>query len=1207
MQFGKVDIPRDLIEARRKGELVVFAGAGVSVGPPSNLPGFRQLVENVAEGAPKAELKESDGERFDRFLGEIHRSGEGVRVHEIVRREIADRKSAPTALHYELLRLFDSAAEVRLVTTNFDRHFTTAAHDYFDGGVPHYYAPALPPGDDFSGIAYLHGSVEQAANKLVLTDEDFSQAYITKGWARRFLQRLFSNYVVLFVGYSHGEAVIEYLARGLPATDDKGRFALDKGWEDSDDEPTQWEYFEIEPIEYPKAEDDKSDYAELPRALKIWNRYARQTARDRAEHIKTLVDKGPAKLNEQEEDALKDRLGTQQGVRRFADEAASHEWLYWAYREGFLDALFEPGELSATEYGFARWIGSQLVLQVPDSVLSLVGPKANQLNPKFWNRVVRGLRDNNETEALSPDELAEWVQVLLVSPPANLHNLILLLSDGLRMPEDRDSALLLFEQLTEPVADFQEGYSHPNRDSEETEPSARHGVIMRDASAQLPRAWDEILQPHLPQMAGEVEPIATANLRRLYRLHDSVDQTRPNGETPVSAHRSAIEPHPQDEPSFQQEAKYVLIDAARESIEWLLQNHPDRATATIRKWSDSEIPLLERLSVHSMTENPRPAPSAKIRWLLDRDWIYAARLKHEVFRLLGQSYPNADETARKALLERAWQEWPEEQEDDRDRKALRVCNLVYWLADHVEECSLVEERLEIIESEFPEFTPQEHPDLVGPWTGEVQAIQAEDYSEELLRRSPSDQIEQLLKLLKGGWFNRQKDSLDVEDVKTAIAKDFEWGYELMEALADQSEWDEEVWRPVWRGMRETSLEEADWGRLLHFIKDHPGVHSHATGLASLLEQRSKPDTGDLPFEHLNTAERIADFVYEESRHEPITVGGDADLAIKLRNHPGASLAFFSVYALWTRNDVEGLTALPEAYQDRFEKILREENRAAWAGQMVLGSRLSFLHHLAEDWTLGNLLPLFEWNEEGIGRRVWTGLLFMGQSLSPALAQEIKEASRNAFSQASEESDDFPDRFAGFIATLSLSDAIDPLEEQWLTRYLVDAEEDRVLWAKKMRNRLGRFEPDRIQKVWGDWLREYWELRLDGKPPLTSREVGAMVEWIPSLEAVVDEAVALACDDGAPSPTFGQHTQFFHELKEQRFGRHHPRTVVSLLLFVLQEGEVERWRASHYLPEIAEDIADSDDCPSDAFQTLVDLMVELGYLQAEEGDDLIEQC
>lgn len=1203
MRFGEVDIPRDLVKARREGELAVFAGAGVSVGPPSNLPGFDELVRRVAEGTPGVDPEERREKRFDRFLGELHRGGQGVNVHDIVKREIDDPDSEPTPLHYRLLGLFNDISEVRLVTTNFDRHFTTAARNHFDEDVPHYYAPALPPGDNFSGIAYLHGSVEQAPEKLVLTDEDFSEAYITKGWARRFLQRLFSNYYVLFVGYSHGEAVIEYLARGLPATDDQGRFALNKGWEDSDEEPTQWEYFGIESIPYPPAEEG-SKHTELPRALKEWNRYADETARERAERIGTLVDQDPSELTERQTDVLTDRLETPEGVRHFASEATTPSWLYWAFSEGFLDALFEPRDLSDSEDEFARWIGGQLVPQCPDAVLSLVGPRADRLNPRFWNRIVRGIWNNEETEALSPEKLAEWVQVLLVSPPANPRNLSLLLSDGLRMPEDREAALLLFEYLTEPIVDFQEGFTHPNGDSDGTEPSAHHRVKLRDESVQLPRTWEEVLQSHFPEIANDIETIATANLQKLHRLYDSAGRARPNGETPVSIHRSAIESHPQDEHSSRQEGEYVLIDAARDSIEQLLENQPDRSSTIIQAWNASEIPLLERLSVHAMAENMHVDSDTKIQWLLDRDWVYTTHLRHEVFRLLRQAYPNAMESVREALLERAWEEWPEEDEEDRKRKAYRVYNLVQWLADHAEECSLAEDRLEEIETEFPNFVPQEHPDL-DFWVGEVQAIQPEDYSEELLRRSPSEQLDELLQVLEGGWFPRREDSPDVDDVQSAIAKDVEWGFELMEALADESEWKEESWSPVWRGMGETSLSEEDWDRLLGFIEDHPAVHSHANGLASLLEQRSKPDTGDLPFEHLNTAERIADLVYEESRDEPITVGGDADLATKLLNHPGASLAFFYVYALWTRNDVEGLTALPEAYRDRFEKILREENRAAWAGQMVLGSRLSFLHHVAEEWILDNLLPLFEWDEEGIGRRVWTGLLFMGQSLSPALAQGMKEVSRNAFSQTPEESDDFRGQFAGFVASLSLSDAIDPLEEQWLSQYLVDAEEDRIRWANRFSTLLGRLESDRVEQVWHDWLREFWELRLDGKPPLTAEEEAAMIEWVPALEPVIEKAVAFARE--GETPRFGKHTRLFYSLGDKELGQQHPRSITHLLDFVLREGEgLRRWN-THFVPEILEDIASTEDCPLEEFERLVDRCVELGLIGSDKGRELIEQC
>src|SRR5690554_7670999 len=40
---------------------------------------------------------------------------------------------------------------------------------------------------------------------LVITDREFGRAYLTEGWARRFLVALFRKYVVLFVGYSHDD------------------------------------------------------------------------------------------------------------------------------------------------------------------------------------------------------------------------------------------------------------------------------------------------------------------------------------------------------------------------------------------------------------------------------------------------------------------------------------------------------------------------------------------------------------------------------------------------------------------------------------------------------------------------------------------------------------------------------------------------------------------------------------------------------------------------------------------------------------------------------------------------------------------------------------------------------------------------------------------------------------------------------------------
>lgn len=201
MWIGKIKLPEELINAQVDGRLVIFAGAGVSMSPPSSLPNFRDLVRKIESKTGNLLTWDPEKEAPDRFLGRLKEKG--PRVHKLVWDIIKNQDSNPTDLHYALLSLFRSPQEVRIVTTNFDTHFSTAAAELFDGEVPIYYAPALPLGHRFNGIVYLHGCVDQKPEELILTDRDFGRAYLTEGWVTRFLVGIFDSYEVLFVGYSH--------------------------------------------------------------------------------------------------------------------------------------------------------------------------------------------------------------------------------------------------------------------------------------------------------------------------------------------------------------------------------------------------------------------------------------------------------------------------------------------------------------------------------------------------------------------------------------------------------------------------------------------------------------------------------------------------------------------------------------------------------------------------------------------------------------------------------------------------------------------------------------------------------------------------------------------------------------------------------------------------------------------------------------------
>src|SRR5688500_1162008 len=124
------------------------------MGPPSNLPSFGALATAIAAGV----LEPKPGEALDSFLGrlELH----GIDVQARTRALIDIPASAPRDTHRLIANLFRNGDSVRLVTTNFDRHFTTVVRaKYPDGEV--FVGPALPLGREANGVVYLHGAVEK--------------------------------------------------------------------------------------------------------------------------------------------------------------------------------------------------------------------------------------------------------------------------------------------------------------------------------------------------------------------------------------------------------------------------------------------------------------------------------------------------------------------------------------------------------------------------------------------------------------------------------------------------------------------------------------------------------------------------------------------------------------------------------------------------------------------------------------------------------------------------------------------------------------------------------------------------------------------------------------------------------------------------------------------------------------------------------------
>lgn len=360
------DIPNPLLQAHEEDLVVFFCGAGISY--PAGLPDFKGLVEAIyrLNGTEPSDIEREALERgqFDATLDLLERRLPGQRL--AVRRKLAEalkpnlRRKGAADTQAALLRLARSHKGVlRLVTTNFDRVFHTAAKRTSQA-FQAYAAPMLPipKNSRWNGLVYLHGLLPEkvddiSLNRLVVTSGDFGLAYLTERWAARFVSELFRNYVVCFVGYSINDPVLRYMMDALAADRMLGE-VTPQAWALGDCEPGQeyrttidWKAKGVTPILYERPAGSR-DHSTLHKTLHVWAETYRDGVLGKERIVVSHALARPSASTPQDDFvgrmlwALSDGSGLP--AKRFAEfnPAPSLDWLL----EAFSDERFQHRDLA---------------------------------------------------------------------------------------------------------------------------------------------------------------------------------------------------------------------------------------------------------------------------------------------------------------------------------------------------------------------------------------------------------------------------------------------------------------------------------------------------------------------------------------------------------------------------------------------------------------------------------------------------------------------------------------------------------------------------------------------------------------------------------------------------------------------------------------------------------------------------------------------
>ena len=330
--------------ARDEGRVIFFCGAGVSRAR-AGLPDFFGLAQKVIDhlgvssDSPARRLvqtaRETDSSAglnglisADRIFGLLEREFLVDDVQFAVAKAIEPCADVDLSAHHILLDLARwPDGKIRLITTNFDRLFQAC-----DSGLRFWRPPSLPSLLDyetFEGIIHLHGCVNENytgadGNGFILSSPEFGKAYLSDGWATKFIQGILSKYFVVFVGYTADDPPVQYLLEALNRSVEsrQGLYAFQSGT--SSEAQAKWLHKGVQPIAYDEGDNHKA----------LWTTLEKWAVRARDpdiwyKNVISLAQQDPEALLPHERGQVAHVVSTLEGVKKFSASTnpPPAEWL----------------------------------------------------------------------------------------------------------------------------------------------------------------------------------------------------------------------------------------------------------------------------------------------------------------------------------------------------------------------------------------------------------------------------------------------------------------------------------------------------------------------------------------------------------------------------------------------------------------------------------------------------------------------------------------------------------------------------------------------------------------------------------------------------------------------------------------------------------------------------------------------------------------
>ena len=914
------------------------------------------------------------------------------------------------------------------------------------------------------------------------------------------------TYAVLFIGYGLNDTLMKYLVRSLSSKAEVYALTNEPG-------DRRWNQHGVVPVGYQVHE-------QLPGLIRQWAGMARMGMLDHDRRVAGIVAGAPP-LSPEDESYLGAVVDDSERVGLFTRHARGAEWLRWMSSRPQFKRLFDPSaSFGRTEHDLKSWYAGHYAVSehLADEALRLAATNGGLLNRDLWFTLVQSLSRPDRGGA-RPAATDRWIPVLVETMPPGCNEWLGMLLETCELPRDKHLFLTLFDRIWEP------------RLAVDRLDSVHMRVRVGAEEPWLPSIGREWLKPNGADLAQDLAPLLDRHLRQFFLLTKIVGSSVEVWEL-KGLHRTSIENH---EREWRDCCLEPLIDMARDVLEVLIADAPEVAGGYLRAWSEHEWPVLRRLAVHGWVKRQDVSVDEKLRWLEESDLLLDRLLRPEVMRLLEAALPVASPASVETTVGRVRGE-----RGDNERYAF---DLLGWIVKHAPESAAASGAFAERQALHPDRRPLKDPDFP-TWT----ALPAEDLMEPLELHGLHDRIQ--------------------ADAQTAVAR-----------LVDEKD------ERAGRGVDWTDALDALFSTVVEHFEDGVVVlevlHREPTaapdlgrdlGEAVLNGWKHAKEIGSLTDEQCIRIAGFMPHVWElglQRWGDGKTTFGDSGWLESAENHWAGRIAGLWLEAVLAerRSARDDWSGLSDSAKAALEEMIGGDTKASHFAQVVSATHVHLLVQLDEPWSLSNVLSMFDpVLDECRADRCWEGWLRRGRfdehllragllghfvSMAPRLERLV---SRDGGARSA---------YARLAAGICVDTAIDPVEDDWLSKFVVSSDiETRVAWVQELTRRLSGLSADTADTHWCEWMRHYWEHRLASIPvAMTPEEASAMAEWPAVLGSNYSEAADMAAKSPAP---LGHGSRLLYRLAGLDAPRHekprpdhvieHPESTTQLLAHLLQNAE-----------------------------------------------------